>query len=64
MTVSKRILENCPKRFSTGLRDATKEDIARMTKEYEELGYEVEHVTESLPHNGILRCVLKSAKPS
>ena len=40
-----------------GLRTATSAEIKSLMIEYQTKGYQVTHVTENLPHNGVLRCV-------
>ncbi len=45
-------------RITIGLKDATPSDIAALKSKYEKQGYKVTHVTEGLPHNGVLKCVL------
>lgn len=39
-----------------GLRTATAEDIQELRAKYGALGYKITHVTENLPHNGVLKC--------
>lgn len=45
-------------RITIGLKDATASDIAALKSKYKKDGYTVTHVTEGLPYNGVLRCVL------
>lgn len=46
------------KRITIGLKTATPSEIKALKIKYEKQGYRVSHVTEGLPHNGVLKCVL------
>ena len=45
-------------RITIGLKDAAPSDIEALKSKYEKQGYAVTHVTEGLPHNGVLKGVL------